>query len=299
MLTKKKSMSSTTEKALQVLRHLPRVKISNLRDTPGSNYVTKDMLPTGPRARVMWKHDGRKQHMGWPRLGYEGGQTPFYLKIPMENYNERHFARRQYPPLSLHQLQLMIDTGRLDPKRPIDLAALCNTRLYFLEPMDRHFGVHLTADGMDLFRAKVNIEVQHAREPVIAAIERNGGTITTAYFDMASVSALRDPEAFFRLGRPIPKRGLPPEDAVRYYSDPAFRGYLADPKEVARHRHLLAQKYGYTLPDLEGDPDEAMLRERKDPRQVFYGLAPGWVVNLQDKAILRPTDPAYREYYEC
>lgn len=290
-------MSSTTEKALQVLRHLPRVKISNLRDTPGSNYVTKDMLTSGPRLRSMWKRDGRKQHMGWPRLGYEGGQTPFYLKIPMENYNEKHFLRRQYPPLSLRQLQLMIDTGRLDPTRPIDLAALCNTRLYFVEPMERHFGVHLTADGVDLFRAKVNIEVQHAREPVIAAIERNGGTITTAYFDMASVCALRDPEAFFRLGKPIPKRGLPPEDAIRYYSDPAFRGYLADPKEVARHRHLLAQKYGYTLPDQEGDGD--VLRERKDPRQVFYGLAPGWVVNLRDRSILRPTDPAYREYYEC
>lgn len=285
--------SSTTEKALQVLRHLPRVKISNLRDTPGSNYVTKDMMTRGPRQRVLWKRDGRKQHMGWPRLGYEGGQTPFYLKIPMENYNERHFARRQYPPLSLRQLQLMIDTGRLDPTRPIDLAALCNTRLYFVDPMERHFGVHLTADGVDCFRAKVNIEVQHAREPVIAAIERNGGTITTAYFDLASVSALRDPEAFFRLGRPIPKRGLPPEDAIRYYSDPAFRGYLADPREVARHRHLLAQKYGYRLP--EGDPGG----ERKDPRQVFYGLAPGWVVNLRDRAILRPTDPAFREYYDC
>lgn len=289
---------STTEKALQVLRHLPRVKISNLRDTPGSNYVTKGMLTRGPRQRVFWKMDGRKQHMGWPRLGYEGGQTPFYLKIPMENYNEKHYARRQYPPLSLKQLQLMIDLGRLDTTRPIDLAALCNTKLYFVEPMDRHFGVHLTAEGIDHFKAKVNIEVQHAREPVIAAIERNGGSITTAYFDLESVTALRDPEGFFKLGRPIPKRRLPPEDAIRYYSDPAFRGYLADPREVARHRLLLAHKYGYQLPDQEQDPDRAMLEERKDPRQVFYGLAPGWVVNLRDRLILQPTDPAYREYYD-
>lgn len=288
---------STTEKALQVLRYLPRVKISNLRDTPGSNYVTKGMLTRGPRLRPFWKKDGAKHHMAWPRLGFEGGQTPFYLKIPMENYNEKHFLRRQYPPMSLKQLQLFIDLGRVDVTRPIDLAALCNTKLYFLDPRDRHFGVHLTAEGMDDFKAKVNIEVQHAREPVIAAIERNGGTITTAYFDIHSVTALMNPEKFFKEGRPIPKRQLPPEDAIRYYSDPEFRGYLADPQEVAKHRFLLAQKYGYELPDLEKDPDCEMLKERKDPRQVFYGLQPGWVVNLRDKVILRPTDPEYKEYY--
>ncbi|XP_050022476.1 large ribosomal subunit protein uL15m [Dermacentor andersoni] len=288
---------STTEKALQVLRYLPRVKISNLRDTPGSNYVTQSMLTRGPRLRPFWKKDGAKHHMSWPRLGFEGGQTPFYLKIPMENYNEKHFLRRQYPPMSLKQLQLLIDLGRVDITRPIDLADLCNTKLYFLDPRDRHFGVHLTSEGMDDFKAKVNIEVQHAREPVIAAIERNGGTITTAYFDIQSVTALMNPVKFFKEGRPIPKRQLPPEDAIRYYSDPEFRGYLADPQEVAKHRFLLAQKYGYELPDLESDPDREMLKERKDPRQVFYGLQPGWVVNLRDKVILRPTDPEYKEYY--
>ncbi|XP_075534434.1 mitochondrial ribosomal protein L15 [Dermacentor variabilis] len=288
---------STTEKTLQVLRYLPRVKISNLRDTPGSNYVTKSMLARGPRQRPFWQKDGAKHHMSWPRLGFEGGQTPFYLKIPMENYNEKHFLRRQYPPMTLKQLQLLIDLGRVDITRPIDLAALCNTKLYFLDPRDRHFGVHLTSEGMDDFKAKVNIEVQHAREPVIAAIERNGGTITTAYFDIQSVTALMNPVKFFKEGRPIPKRQLPPQDAIRYYSDPEFRGYLADPQEVAKHRFLLAQKYGYELPDLERDPDREMLKERKDPRQVFYGLQPGWVVNLRDKVILRPTDPAYKEYY--
>ncbi|KAH6946752.1 hypothetical protein HPB50_014868 [Hyalomma asiaticum] len=288
---------STTEKALQVLRYLPRVKINNLRDTPGSNYVTKGMLTAGPRLRISWKKDGRKRHMGWAPLGYEGHQTPFYLKIPMENYNEKHFLRRQYPPLSLKQLQLMIDLGRVDVTRPIDLASLCNSKVYFLDPQDRHFGVHLTAEGMDDFKAKVNIEVQHAREPVIAAIERNGGTITTAYFDIESVTALMNPEKFFKLGVPIPKRKLPPEDAIRYYSDPAFRGYLADPQEVAKHRYLLAQKYGYELPNLEKDPGYDMLKERKDPRQVFYGLQPGWVVNLKDRVILRPTNPEYKEYY--
>ena len=67
-------------------------------------------------------------------------------------------------------------------------------------------------------------------------------------------------------GVPIPRRALPPQDAVGYYTDPSTRGYLADPEQVARHRLTLAQKYGYELPQVKvrngrregtwgGDPD--------------------------------------------
>jgi len=188
----------------------------------------------------------------------------------------------------------MIDTKAIDPEEPIDLTAICNTNLYKIDPQFNHFGVHLTDEGINEFKAKVNIEVQFAREPVIAAIERNGGVITTAYFDIKSVMAAYKPIEFFKRGEPIPKRMLPPEDAIEYYSDPKNRGYLADPEEVEKERRLLAQKYGYELPDMS---NEVIMNIRKDPLQVFFGLEPGWVVNLRDKQILRPTDPQLIEYY--
>ena len=40
----------------------------------------------------------------------------------------------------------------------------------------------------------MNLEVQWASESSIAAIERNGGVITTAYFDFNSVRALVNPK---------------------------------------------------------------------------------------------------------
>lgn len=40
-----------------------------------------------------------------------------------------------------------------------------------------------------------------------------------------------------------------------------------------------------------------MLKLRKDPRQVFFGLQPGWVVNLRDKEILQPENTELKEYY--
>ena len=44
-----------------------------------------------------------------------------------------------------------------------------------MNPKHRHFGVNLTDEGADFFASKINIEVQHASEQAIAAIERNGG----------------------------------------------------------------------------------------------------------------------------
>ncbi len=148
---------------------------------------------------------------------------------------------------------------------------------------------------MDNFKAKLNLEVQWASEQTIAAVERNGGVITTAYFDIFSVSALSDARRYFMQGHPIPRRLTPPADCIEYYTDPANRGYLADPRLVAEARLALAQKYGYELPkSVAGDE---LMRQHKDPRQVFYGLEPGWVVSLKEKAIYKPVDKELEKYY--
>lgn len=90
---------------------------------------------------------------------------------------------------------------------------------------------------------------------------------------------------------------LPPVDCLEFYSSAKTRGYLADPAKVSFERLVLAQKYGYTLPRIEDDPDYEMLIERKDPRQIWYGLQPGWVISIKDKAILKPTADYLKDYY--
>ena len=204
-----------------------------------------------------------------------------------------HRAKKQYPPLSLLKLQTLIDTNRIDPSKPIDMAAICNSKVCPIRPEHNHFGFNLTDEGADCFEAKINIEVQYANEQAIAAVERNGGVITTAYFDLTSVMALHNPLKWLADGKPIPKRLNPPSDLVGYYSDAKNRGYLANPEEIAEQRFILAQKYGYELPEIT---DEVLL-ESKDPRQVFYGLEPGWLVNLADKEIYKPNDKELLDYY--
>jgi len=280
---------------LEMLRSLPRVSLQNIRDNPGSKATRK-------RGRGQHRGDkhgeGEKsKHQNYMRLGYETGNNPFYLRFGYEPYYKGHHLRRQYPPLSLHKLQTMIDTSRLDISKPVDITQLIGTGLYSIKPDEKQFGVNLTDEGADLFKGKLNIEVQWATEAVIAAVERNGGVITTAYYDPFSLMCMKNPKQFFQRGTAIPKRMLPPPDAIEYYSDPKFRGYLADPQLISQERLVLAQKYGYELPKVEEDPTYDMLVERKDPRQIFYGLNPGWVVNLRDKLILIPKDEELARFY--
>lgn len=130
----------------------------------------------------------------------------------------------------------MIDTNRLDTTKPIDLVSILNTGLYHVQPDEKQYGVHLTDVGLDLFTAKINIEVQWASEQVIAAVEKNGGVITTAFYDMHSLQTMVNTEKFFQRGTPIPRRMIPPEDAMEYYTSPENRGYLADPEKISEHR---------------------------------------------------------------
>lgn len=98
------------------------------------------------------------------------------------------------------QLQTFIDVNRLDTSKPIDLVAILNTGLYRISVEERHFGVELTDEGADIFAAKVNLEVQWASENVIAAVERAGGVITTAYYDPDSLHAMKNTKKFFEKG---------------------------------------------------------------------------------------------------
>lgn len=174
--------------------------------------------------------------------------------------------RREYIPLSIDKLQLMIDLDRLDTSKPIDLVQLCNSGFFDLKPDTRQYGFALTDDGIEKFKGKINIEVQHASELIISTIERNGGVIRTAYFDVQALMAMRNPKKFFATGVPIPRyvclvylfkynffwfnsinsnafcfekfirRLVPPQDAIDYYTDPKNRGYLADPEAISHER---------------------------------------------------------------
>lgn len=166
--------------ALDLLRALPRVSLADLRLNPGSRKPERRRRGQRRGRKCGRGHKGERQRGTWPRLGFEGGQTPFYLRIPKHGFNEGHSFRRQCQPLSLNRLQYLIDLGRVDPTQPIDLTQLVNGRGVTIQPSKRDYGGQLVEEGADTFKAKVNIKAQLASE---LAIERIGGVVTTAFYD--------------------------------------------------------------------------------------------------------------------
>ena len=211
------------EKALQLLREVPRLSQTNIKGLPKvptalicsiklDLHLPQVVGVTGFK-KVNAKGRGQQGYdQGWGTsarqklyfgpLGYEAGNTPIQRKTSFErSYNYALRTTRQFPPVTLAQLQLTIDLGRIDTEKPIDMAALCGSRAMRVLPEKNQFGFNLTHDeGLDTFSSAVNLEVQWASEQSIMAAERAGGRLTTAYYDLHSVLALRDPIKFFQSG---------------------------------------------------------------------------------------------------
>lgn len=293
---------SSVEKALLMLRNLPRVGLNTIRDLPeaAKNRRAQHLLPRGKDAKFKLgaNHKGQAERMSRPRIGF-GKTTPGYLRIPKEHYYEGHHLQKKYKPISLLQIQRLIDLGRLNPDEPIDLSSICNTKITMIDPSAKEFGIQLTDEGADVFKAKISIEVQWVlSEVTIAAIERNGGMVTTKFYDRECVRAMVDPLKHFMSGKPIPRNETPPLSCLEYYTTAANRGYLASPEQIRLERLNLAQKFGYELPDLSVDEKRDMFAMRKDPRQIWHGLEPGWVVNMKDRLVLKPTGKEWVDYYQ-
>ena len=45
---------------------------------------------------------------------------------------------------------------RIDASKPIDMASLCTSGVFFIKPEKNHFGFNLTSEGLDRFEAKVS-----------------------------------------------------------------------------------------------------------------------------------------------
>ena len=272
-----------------IIAKLPRVTIQSLK--PDTNPRQKKATITRGRGRM---HSNIK-----PRIGFAFGAIPFQKRMPKYGFYDDFHLKREYYPLTLWQLQNMIDLGRIDPNMPIDINSISNSRVFDMTASAGNYcGIYLLSQGADIFEAEVNIEVQIADDLSIAAVERKGGVITTSFYDKVSFMDLVDPVSFFMKGRPIRKRLLPPVELVKYYTDPKKRGYLSDPNLVNEERQLFALQYGYELPDISKSKNYDMLIQKKDPRQIFFGLSPGSLVNLYDKEVIKPDEEYIKEYYK-
>ncbi|RDD46357.1 39S ribosomal protein L15, mitochondrial [Trichoplax sp. H2] len=223
------------EKNLSLLANLPRVALNNIRDIPGARKaaVRVGRGPGSGRGKTCGHgHKGQGQrNPSKPRLGFEGGQTPFYLRIPEHGFKNKF--RKEYELVDLGKLQLMIDQGRINPKSPIDMKVLRDSGA--VSKKITH-GVKLLAKNSDKFNSKLDIEVSRATPLAISMIEQAGGKVTCAHYNKLGLRYLLKPERF--IDRLPPRRARPKPKQMTYYTDPHTRGYLADEDEIRKLRKM-------------------------------------------------------------
>jgi large subunit ribosomal protein L15 len=113
---------------------------------------------------------GQKSRSGVAIKGYEGGQMPIYRRLPKRGFN--NIFAKDFNIVSLGRIQAAIDAKKLDAKKTVDAAALCEAGV-IRRVKD---GVRVLADGE--LKVKVKFEVAGASKSAAEKIEKAGGSLT-------------------------------------------------------------------------------------------------------------------------
>lgn len=207
------------------------LQLNTLRDVPKARRTAKRVgrgMGSGKGKTAGKGHKGQKARSGrGPHPLFEGGQTPLRVRLPKRGFTNPNAVEWDW--LNLSQLQSWIDQGRLDPSRVITMKELRDSGAV-THTIDH--GVKLLAKGADTFTAQgVRLEVSRASAAARAAVEANGGTVTTVYYNRLGLRALFKPHKF-PLGLPKPARP-PPRLAGRTDAVGTLPGGLASSSSSA------------------------------------------------------------------
>ena len=150
------------------------MKLNGISDNPGSSKdrtrigrgIGSGKGKTGGRGVK-----GQTSRTGHGMANFEGGQMPIHMRMPKRGFNNP-FAKKLVE-VNLWRLAQAVDAGKLDPKQPVDAAALIKAGVIRRE----RDGVRLLGQGE--LKAKLDIRCHSATASARKAIEGAGGKLTT------------------------------------------------------------------------------------------------------------------------
>lgn len=141
--------------------------LSNLKATEGARKERKRLgrgISSGFGKTSGKGHKGQKARSGnQPRPGFEGGQTPFFQRIPKRGFN--NINRKEYTVVNLNQLNVFEENEVVTPETLIEKGVI-NKQLS---------GVKILANGS--LDKKLTVKAHKFSNAAKEAIEKNGGTV--------------------------------------------------------------------------------------------------------------------------
>lgn len=148
------------------------MKLNEISDNPGARKERTRVgrgIGSGKGKTAGRGHKGHGSRSGGPKLGFEGGQMPIYRRLPKRGFKKPN--QLSFNEVNLSRLQAAVDAGKLDSKKPVDLAALLAGGV-LSKPLD---GVRVLGKGE--LKAKLDLHVNHATKSATAAVEKAGGKV--------------------------------------------------------------------------------------------------------------------------
>ncbi len=149
------------------------MRLNEISDRPGATKAKKRLgrgIGSGRGKTSGRGVKGQKARSGVAIKGFEGGQMPLHRRLPKRGF--KNIFTKKYNELNLGRIQEFVDSGRLDGKKPITIAALQEAGL-IRRAKD---GVRLLGHGE--LTSKLAFEVTGASGSAIKAVEAKGGTVT-------------------------------------------------------------------------------------------------------------------------
>jgi large subunit ribosomal protein L15 len=236
------------------------MRLNALSDRPGATKARKRLgrgIGSGLGKTSGKGTKGQKARAGVSIKGFEGGQMPLHRRLPKRGFN--NIFAKTFNELNLGRIQQAVDSGRLDGKKPITVAALKEAGLIRREKD----GVRLLGKGE--FTAKLAFEVTGASQSAIKAVEAKGGTVTL---------------------KSITGRERPAADKIKAERSAAKRAAKAAPKKGGKSKAQQAQAEETKAAQEEGPAQSKAESEgaAKKPKDGGEGKAPKAKPDKKDKS---------------
>ena len=148
------------------------MKLNELKDNLGSTKSRKRIgrgIGSGKGKTSGKGHKGQKSRSGVSIKGFEGGQMPIHRRLPKRGFT--NINRINYSVLNLDNIQKLIDSKKIDPKKLISYKILSNLG----SVNSKQAKIKLLGKG-DI-KVKIDIEVSAFSRSAKDSVEKIGGSV--------------------------------------------------------------------------------------------------------------------------
>ena len=148
------------------------MKLNELKDNLGSTKSRKRIgrgIGSGKGKTSGKGHKGQKSRSGVSIKGFEGGQMPIHRRLPKRGFT--NINKFNYSILNLDNIQKLIDSKKIDPKKLISYKTLSNLGLV----KSKQAKIKLLGKGN--IKVKIDIEVSAFSKSAKDSVEKIGGSV--------------------------------------------------------------------------------------------------------------------------